>query len=184
MIIGRTLPSGVAGLCLTMGASVAAAAPSANEAADLVERFCTTLIPAVADYDPNAPGIWPPDDPAVFGPLVTPELAAMIEEAAARNAAFEAATHAKGPLGDGVPWKAYQDAVSDCTAGAIAGSAEHPEVAIDYRYDEEPESGWTDTLILARHGDAWRIDDIRYGNPDVDSGLQAVLAAAIAELAP
>jgi hypothetical protein len=64
----------------------------------------------------------------------------------------------------------------------ISGSAEHPEVEVEYRYYEEPDSGWTDKLVLARHDDEWRIDDIHYGYPDFDSGLRSVLAAAIAEL--
>lgn len=183
-MIRRTLHIGAAALLWNIGASSASPALSDNEAADLVERFCTTLIPAVADYDPNAPGAWPPDDPGVFGPLVTAGLASTIEKAMALNAEFEAETGEKGPLGDGVPWKAYQDAASDCTAGTVSGSAERPEVEIAYRYYDAPDSGWTDTLVLARDGDAWRIDDIHYGNPDFDSGLRSVLGAAIGGLTP
>lgn len=183
-MIWRTLAVGMAALFLNIGVSGASPALSEDEAADLVERFCTTLIPAVADYDPNAPGAWPPDDPGVFGPLVTSELASIIEEAVSLNGVLEADTGAKGPLGDGVPWKAYQDAVSDCTAGAISGPLGHPEVEIEYRYYEEPDSGWTDTLVLARQDDEWRIDDIHYGNPALDSGLRSVLAATIDELTP
>jgi hypothetical protein len=169
-------------LLAAAGAGLASSVLSDDDAADLVDRFCTTLI--VAEYDPNSPGPWPPDNPEVFGSLVTPELASMIEEAASLNAAFEAGTDEKGPLGDGVPWKAYQDAASECAVGAISGSPEHPEVEIEYRYYDEPESSWADRLVLARHDDGWRIDDIRYGYPDFDASLRSVLATAIDELTP
>lgn len=49
--------------------------------------------------------IWPPDDPEIFGPLITPGLASTIDEAVSLNAAFEAEADDKGPMGDGVPWK-------------------------------------------------------------------------------
>jgi len=85
--------------------SSASPALSKDEAAAFVQRFCITLIPAIADYDPNAPGGWPPDDPSVFGPLVTPELAELIQQTIEHGSAFQEATGEKPPLGDGVPWK-------------------------------------------------------------------------------
>lgn len=183
-MIRRSIGVGLAMMFLNFSASAASPVLSVNEATDIVNRFCSTLIPAVADYDPNAPGIWPPDDPAVFSPLVTPELETMIGRALAENADLEAEAGGKGPLGDGVPWKAYQEAASDCTAGAVSGTADRPEVEIHYRYYDDPDDGWTDTIILAQHDGEWRIDDIHYGNPDFDSSLKAVLAASIDEQMP
>src|SRR5690606_36938153 len=103
---------------------------SKDEAVEFVQRFCTTLIPAIADYDPNAPGVWPPDDPSVFGPLVTPELAELIQQTIEHGSAFQEATGEKPPLGDGVPWKGYQDAASDCTVGTVSGTSERREVEV------------------------------------------------------
>ncbi|WP_163266191.1 hypothetical protein [Chelativorans alearense] len=181
-MLRRSIGIGLA-LFLNSGASAASPALSENEAADFVSRFCSTLIPAVADYDPNAAGNWPPDDPAVFGPLVTPELKTTIEKALAGNAGFEAETGGKGRLGDGVPWKAYQDAALDCRAGEISGTADHPEVEIHYRYYDDPDEGWTDTLILTQNDGEWRIDDILYGNPNFGS-LKSVLATSVDEQTP
>ncbi|QPC87967.1 hypothetical protein GA830_15315 [Mesorhizobium sp. NBSH29] len=171
-------------LILLQGLSACAVAPtiSEKEAATLVDRFCTTLISGVAHYDPNGNGAWPPNDPKVFGPLLTTELTSFIGEADALNAAFEASTKEKGPLGDGVPWKAYQDEASTCTPGVISGSAEKAEVEITYSFELAPDTGWTDALVLVRHEGAWRIDDIRFEKPIYGSGLRTVLSGVLDQL--
>ncbi|WMT91963.1 hypothetical protein [Pelagibacterium sp. H642] len=178
-MIYRFVSAAVATTILGFSTSALSQGPTESEAADFVQRFCQTLVPDVAVYDPNAPGVWPTDDPAVFGPLATPELAAAIEEALARNAAFEDETGGKGLLGDGVPWTSVQDAASACTAGSVAGTPERPEVEIHYRYADAPDMGWVDTIILARYEQEWRVDDIEYGNDGSDFSLRTALAQAI-----
>ncbi|QPC41271.1 hypothetical protein HW532_00040 [Kaustia mangrovi] len=145
-------------------------------------RFCKTLIPDIARYDPNEYDSWPPDDPAVFGPLVTRELAGQIEEARDRGNRIEKATGEKSPLGDGVPWKGVQDAAGTCEVGSVSGTAERPEVTIRYKYADAPEMGWTDILVLSRSAQGWRVDNIRYGERDGD--LRSILAETIAGETP
>lgn len=165
---------------------LSAASPmlSQNEAAAFAQRFCTTLIPAIADYDPNASDrAWPPDDPAVFGPLVTPELAELAQQAIEHNVASQAVTDGKPSLGDGIPWTAG-GAASDCAAGAISGTAEQLEVEVHYQFYYDSAQGWTDRLVLSQHDGEWRVNDILYGVFDYASGLRASLTAVINEPIP
>src|SRR5690606_18496687 len=179
-IMRRLLPAILAVLGLTHSPSIFSQSLTDQQAAGFVDRFCRTLIPTVAIYDPNTPGDWPPDDPAVFGTLVTAGLAEMIEDALARNAAFEDRTGGKGVLGDGVPWKSVQDAASHCTTDAISQTPMKAKVAVRYKYADAPHSGWSDTLILVRQGQEWLLNDIRYGQ-DEQNGLRTVLARSLAQ---
>lgn len=174
----QLLPVALAAIALGHSTSAPAEDLFPGQAAGFVDRFCETLVPAVAVYDPNASGAWPPDDPAVFGPLVAADLAAMIENALAHNAAFENETGGKGLLGDGVPWTSVQDAASDCTAGAIVETSASAEVAVRYSYADAPGEGWSDKLILTQDGEKWHLEDIRYGE-DGRTSLRAVLAQAL-----
>src|SRR5690606_25510138 len=123
-MILRSIPIATAAILAGFGANASSEVLTEREAADFVHRFCATLVPIVADYDPNTPGIWPPDDPAVIEPVVTPELADLIEDALVRNSAFEAEIGGKGALGDGVPWTSSSDAAGECMAGTISGTPE------------------------------------------------------------
>lgn len=174
----QCVPAFLAALTLVYSPSISSQDLAGGQAAGFVDQFCRTLIPAVATYDPNAPGIWPPDDPAVFGPLVTPDLASLIERGLAHNANFEDETESKGLLGDGVPWKSVQDAASDCTAGAISETPANAQVEIRYTYADAPDSGWTDTLVLVQHEEEWRLEDIRYGEAG-DTTLRTMLTQAL-----
>lgn len=178
-MILRSIPVATAAILAGFGASASSAVLTEREAADFVDQFCQTLVPIVAVYDPNTSGIWPPDDPVVFGPLVTPDLADLIEDALSRNSAFEAEIGGKGVLGDGVPWTSSADAAGECTAGMISGTSEHPEIEVHYRYADAPDSRWTDRLLLVRFEQKWRLDDIGYGDNDGKARLRTVLAQAI-----
>lgn len=170
---------------LLFGTAASAASPpiSEDEAAAFVQSFCTTLVSAIAEYDPNAPGVWPPDDPSVFGPLVTPELAEMIERAYEHSSAFEEVSDEKPPLGDGIPWTAG-DTASGCAAGTISGTAERPEVEVHYQFYYDPSQSWADRLVLSRHTGEWRVDDVLYGVFDYASGLRSTLTEVINEPLP
>lgn len=178
-MILRSIPIATAAILAGFGANASSEILTEREAADFVNRFCRTLVPIVADYDPNTPGIWPPDDPAVFEPLITPDLADLIEDALLRNSAFEAEINGKGALGDGVPWTSSPDAAGECTAGAISGTPERPEIEVHYRYADAPDSTWIDRLLLARFEQEWRLDDIEYGDDDGKARLRSILAQAI-----
>lgn len=180
----RMIATAAAMLFVSAGTSAASPTLSQGEADAFLQRFCTTLIPAIADYDPNASdGAWPPDDPAVFGPLVTPELAELVQQAIEHNAAAQAATDGKTSLGDGIPWTAG-DIASACEAGAISGSTEKPEVEVHYQFYYDSTQGWADRLVLAQHDGEWRVDNVLYGIFDYASGLRSSLTAVINEPIP
>lgn len=107
------------------------------------------------------------NDMAPVEALLTPEFTAAIAEAYATNDAYEAAHPGdKPPLGDGVPWRSWQDYADGCTVGAIQVQADFATVEVDYSFAAEPAANYTNTLMLKpvviQPGmqPFWRIDDV------------------------
>lgn len=108
--------------------------------------------------------------------LLTPSLAQHIAQAQAKNDAIQAAApDEKPPLGDGIPWMSWQDRPDTCTAAATTTAGDKAEMTIEYRFSDSPESNYSDTLLLAKDGDGWLIDDIRYSDGQT---LRTVLQTA------
>ncbi len=68
----------------------------------------------------------------------------------------------KPPLGDGVPWASYQDAVSDCAVDYDAAKNTPATIPITYSFPDAPDAGWTDTLVLKVVDGEWQLEDVRY----------------------
>jgi hypothetical protein len=99
--------------------------------------------------------------------LLTAGLAAELQIAEAKNAAWEKANPGeKPPLGDGVPWSTYVDYASTCTVGTVDAKDTQAAVEIRYGFPEVPEADYSDWLTLAKvevpalYGTAWRIDNV------------------------
>ena len=126
------------------------------------------------------------DEAAISG-ILSPELAAAIGEAWARNDAWAAANPPddKPPLGDGIPWQAWPDYAAECTVGLATLMKTDAKVEIAYGFPESPDAGFTDTLLLTRVlNDAtgieqWRIDNVAYAT---GGDLKASLAGAFETL--
>lgn len=96
---------------------------------------------------------------------LTPELRDAIEKALAQNDMVQKAhPDEKPPLGDGVPWSTFQDAVSQCDVDYEAAKATPTEVPITFSFPESPDAGWTDTLVLKDVEGTWKVDDVLYSD--------------------
>ncbi|KKB80106.1 hypothetical protein VW35_06615 [Devosia soli] len=121
-----------------------------------------------------------PETPEAFGQLfckasvagdmaeveanLTPWLAGLIAEARARNAAAERAfPDEKPPLGDGLPWRSWQDYADGCAVGPVTKTADRAGVEIRYSFASSPDANYTDKLVLVPSNDTpsfWQLDDI------------------------
>jgi len=145
------------GLLLTT-ASVIAASPTP---ADFGYAFCRASL----DGDMS------PIDQAL-----SPALSVIVMDAWAKSDALQAAfPDDKPPLGDGLPWRSWQDYADGCDAGAIESTAKTAEVEIRYSFTSDSSADYSDRLNLVKAADGWVLDDIEYDNGDT---LRSFLAAA------
>jgi hypothetical protein len=68
----------------------------------------------------------------------------------------------KPPLGDGVPWASYPDAVPTCVVDYEAAETTPAAVPITYSFPDTPDASWTDTLVLVEVDGDWQLDDVLY----------------------
>lgn len=123
------------------------------------------------------------NDDAILSGAFSAELRTLIAYAQARNDAIARAfPDEKPPLGDGVPWASFPDAIDTCTLGSIATEGMTAHVVIEYGFAADPGADFSDTLELtaAPHpydpqSSLWRISDVRY---TVGSTLVEALQAA------
>lgn len=111
------------------------------------------------------------NDMAPVEGLLSEDLGAVVDLAFKQNAEFEAAHPGdKPPLGDGLPWRSYQDYADGCTVGEGVMERESATVAINYTFSDYPDADYSNELrLLPAHfidGEPpiWRIDDIGLGD--------------------
>ena len=110
--------------------------------------------------------------------LLTRSLTVEIDKALAKNDAIAAAhPDEKPPLGDGVPFQAYQDFAPDCRVAAVAAVDGGFGVDVEHRFPDNA-GNWTDRLVVRTEDGLARIDDILYGPEEFETGLRQALAAA------
>ncbi len=110
------------------------------------------------------------NDMAPVEALLTPDLSATLKDALDRSDAIQAAhPDEKPPLGDGVPWRGWQDYADACTVGDAATTGETASVTISYGFTEYPDANYSNDLqlkpVVTQPGfdPFWRIDDIDLG---------------------
>jgi hypothetical protein len=102
--------------------------------------------------------------------LMTVGLEQAIADAEAQNSAIAAASpDEKPPLGDGIPWAAYPDRPSSCAIGEPQWMMDEARLEITYEFDNAPDAGFSDTLLLqlverTNAPKAWRIDNVAFAN--------------------
>jgi hypothetical protein len=84
----------------------------------------------------------------------------------------------KPPLGDGVPFQAYQDVAPECRVGSVATAGDVVHVDVEHRFPDTPAANWTDRLVVRTEDGLARIDDILYGPEKFELGLRDVLDTA------
>lgn len=108
--------------------------------------------------------------------LLTRSLLTEIDKALAKNDVIAAARpDEKPPLGDGVPFQAYQDFAPECRVATIDGG---PDVNVEHVFPDQPAGNWTDRLVVVTEDGLAKIDDILYGPEKFETGLREVLATA------
>lgn len=122
------------------------------------------------------------DDMAPVEAALTPDLAAVIAEAEAKNAEIQAAApDEKPPLGDGLPWRSWSDYADGCEVGTITEEAGKTLVEIRYSFASSPDANYADQLVLipaTTGSDSWQLDDIKL----IDGmTLRSALAGAFAQ---
>jgi hypothetical protein len=102
-------------------------------------------------------------DMSLIDEYLTSALYTAIGDALLRNSQIqEQAPDEKPPLGDGVPWASYQDAVPSCVVDYVAAEATPTAIPVTYAFPDAPEAGWTDTLVLVSVEGEWQLDDLLY----------------------
>jgi hypothetical protein len=102
-------------------------------------------------------------DMTMIEPYLTDELADAIGQAMAQNDVIQKQhPDEKPPLGDGVPWATYQDAVPSCVVDYEAAKANPGMVPVIYAIPDAPDASWSDTLVLRQVQTHWKLDDIVY----------------------
>jgi hypothetical protein len=111
--------------------------------------------------------------------LLTRSLTAEIDRALDKNEAIAAARpDEKPPLGDGVPFQAYQDFAPECRVAQVATADGGFNVDVEHVFADQPAGNWTDRLVIVTEDGLAKIDDILYGPEKFETGLRDVLATA------
>jgi hypothetical protein len=111
------------------------------------------------------------NDMAPVEALLTPDLATTIADALDRSDAIQTEhPDEKPPLGDGVPWRSWQDYADGCSVTGAVAAAGSATVTIAYSFADYPEANYSNSLLLkpivVQQGlePFWRIDDIDLGD--------------------
>ena len=152
---------------VSLAATVLSAPALADGAEELDIGFCATRMKSDAE---------------AVKPMLTQSLLAVIKDAEERNDIIAKGNpDEKPPLGDGVPYQSFQDVPDSCEPGEPLEKAGVTEVPVRYTFKDNPDAGWTDTLILATDGGKLLIKDVHYqGSADGSAliGLREVLNGA------
>jgi len=118
-------------------------------------------------------------DMSAIEQALSPALSIIVVDAWAKSDALQAAApDEKPPLGDGLPWRSWQDYADGCNVGAIEGNAESAKVEIQYSFTSDSTADYSDRLDLVKATDGWVLDDIEYDTGDT---LRSSLAEAFAD---
>jgi hypothetical protein len=145
-------PLAIATLLLTVALTGAHAQPPTWTPDQVGDAFC---IATLAN-----------DMSSIEAGLLSPALVEAIAVAEKHNADYASQyPDDKPPLGDGLPWRSFPDAVDGCTVGAVTQSADgsSASVAINYSFDNDPTANYTDALQLKQTTGTdrfYQIDDI------------------------
>jgi hypothetical protein len=102
-------------------------------------------------------------DMSLVSDYLSAELYAAIGTALVRNDEIQKQfPDDKPPLGDGVPWASYPDAVPNCAVDYEAAKSTPATVPITYSFPDAPDAGWTDTLVLVEVDGNWELNDVLY----------------------
>lgn len=112
---------------------------------------------------------------------MSPDLALEVAEAEAKNAQAAASfPDEKPPLGDGLPWRSWQDHADGCDVGAIRMDKSNALVKINYSFKDQPDASYSDKLVLVpsvNDPGTWELSDIHLID---NQTMRSFLASAFA----
>ncbi|MBX3571362.1 MAG: hypothetical protein KF694_03310 [Mesorhizobium sp.] len=158
----KTRPSASAALiaALLLNGPAVSAGP---EIGDVANRFCE---------------LQTADDLSSLRDLMTEDLRAVVDDAAARNAAIaETSGQESAPLAAGIPYRGMVEQPASCIASGVSTAAN--VTIVDIAYASDGGERWTDRLVLKPETGEMRIDDILFASFPTDTyqaGLRRVLA--------
>jgi len=157
------------------------------KASPLVFVFCLAstpawaAVPTPADFGKLFCEASLADDMSIIEDKLTPGLGLVVAEAVAKNTQAEVSfPDEKPPLGDGLPWRSYQDFADGCELGEILKGKTDDQTLVEIRYSfkDYPDANYTDRLVLVpsiTEPGSWELDDIKL----VDDGtMRSYLAEA------
>jgi hypothetical protein len=140
-----------------------AAAPSDGgfaEAGRVASAFYATYVKTRPGGVPNATAR------ARFAPLLTRRLTALLTAADAAETHYAKATRGRvPPLVEGDLFTSLFEGADSFALGAcsVEGAATACAVSLSYGSAGQPDTRWTDRVLLRREQGGWKIDDIAYG---------------------
>jgi len=147
----------VSGVCILLATSAALA--SSLSPGDIGDTFCAARVSG---------------DMSKVEPLLSPDLAAAISDAEAKNDAIQKQhPDEKPPLGDGIPWQSFPDHAPQCMVVGSRGTLENPEAVLFYQIPGPGGTSWSDRLVLTFVDGELRLGDIVFAD---GSRLTEILA--------
>ena len=156
----RTFLSGlVVALVATASCPRIIAGTAPESPAAVATTFCRTVRAERLEGLPSAPAM------AKIRPLVTKELADGIERARAEQADFQRRhPDEKPPWIEGDLFSSSFEGVTSWSLGTPVVKEKSAEVPLHHVCaDGKDTVRWTDTLVLTRTAEGWRVADVRYG---------------------
>jgi hypothetical protein len=100
-----------------------------------------------------------------LAPYLSPGLNRLLADAAAAEARFSAKVKDSPPLIEGDLFTSMFEGASQWRLGACtpSGASARCPVTFGHRDSSGKISSWTDTLLLVKNREDWRVDDIAYG---------------------
>lgn len=138
--------------------------PLPLEAQTSPEAAAAGFLSVYGSFHPSD-GIPEPGGRARLQPYLSPALNKLLADAAAAQARFSAKIKDSPPLIEGDLFTSMFEGATGSKLGAcaISGDQARCPVVFVHTSSEGKAINWTDTLIMAKTAQGWRMDDIAYG---------------------
>jgi hypothetical protein len=149
-------------LVLSFGLLIASPA-AADDAGDM-RAAATGFYGVYSTFHPSD-GIPDAEGRAKYHSFVSPALEALLTDADAAEQRYAKANKDSPPLVEGDLFSSLFEGATSVSIGACeaSGAAGHCAANMVYAETGTKPTNWTDTILLVKTPDGWRVDDIEYG---------------------
>jgi hypothetical protein len=173
----------LAAIALLLAAAAPAQADDPADMAAAANRFYATYA-----AQPRTGGLPEGVARGRYLPLFSPRLAKLVNDAGAAQARFHAKVKNAPPLIEGDIFSSQFEGFQTYKVGACTGSAIAGRCSVQLHYGEPAQKpvDWTDEILLAKVGGAWKVDDIAYKGAFAfgNSGLLSQTLGMVISTAP